>query len=241
MGDAGAGDDLVVEVEASSCPPRRPAGRAGSRCSSRRAARRAPPCRMGRLTGAITLTPFSETTVSPASVSSQLPPESPARSTITEPGPMFATACFGDQDRRRPPRDLRGRDDHVLLRRVLGQRLAHLLVLLVGERAGVAALVLGVGDEVELERAAAERRDLLPGGAADVEAADDGAEALRGRDRLESRRRRRRARAPSPGRRCRPPWSSSGRSGRPRARPGASPRSRRRSPGRRARPSPARG
>ena len=57
------------------------------------------------------------------------------------------------------------------LRRVLGQRLAHLLVLLLGQRARVAALVLGVGDEVELERAAAERGDLLPGGAADVEAA----------------------------------------------------------------------
>ena len=47
----------------------------------------------GRLSGEITLTPFSETIVSPASVSSQLPPESPARSTITEPGAMLATAC----------------------------------------------------------------------------------------------------------------------------------------------------
>ncbi len=46
----------------------------------------------GRFTGEMTFTPLSETTVSPASVSSQLPPESPARSTITEPGAMFATA-----------------------------------------------------------------------------------------------------------------------------------------------------
>ena len=48
----------------------------------------------GRLTGEITFTPLSETTVLPASVSSQLPPESPARSTITEPGAMLATACL---------------------------------------------------------------------------------------------------------------------------------------------------
>src|SRR4029453_15022430 len=40
---------------------------------------------LGRLSGAITLTPLS-TTVSPASLSSQLPPASPARSTITQPG-----------------------------------------------------------------------------------------------------------------------------------------------------------
>ena len=72
------------------------------------------------------------------------------------------------------------------LRGGLGQRLAHLLVLLVGERARVAALGLGVGDEVELQRAAAEARDLLPGGAADVEAGDHRAEPLRGRDRLQA-------------------------------------------------------
>ncbi len=49
---------------------------------------------LGRFAGAITFTPLSETTVVRASVSSQLPPESPARSTITEPGAMLATACF---------------------------------------------------------------------------------------------------------------------------------------------------
>ena len=45
-----------------------------------------------RFAGAITLTPLSETTVLRASVNSQLPPESPARSMITEPGFMFSTA-----------------------------------------------------------------------------------------------------------------------------------------------------
>ena len=63
---------------------------------------------------------------------------------------------------------------------------AHLRVLLVGQRPGVAALALGVGDEVEFQRPAAERGDLLPGGAADVEAGDDRAEALGGGDRLQA-------------------------------------------------------
>jgi len=44
------------------------------------------------LRGPITLTPFS-TTVSPGSVSSQLPPVSAARSTITEPGAIERTAA----------------------------------------------------------------------------------------------------------------------------------------------------
>ena len=40
------------------------------------------------------LTPFDVTTVSPATVSSQLPPLSAARSTITAPQPMASTALF---------------------------------------------------------------------------------------------------------------------------------------------------
>ena len=92
----------------------------------------------------------------------------------------------GDQQRRRAARDRGGGDDDVLFLRVLGERVAHLRVLLVGERAGVAALALRVGDEVEFQRATAERGDLLPGGAADVEAGDDRAEALRRGDRLQA-------------------------------------------------------
>ena len=48
---------------------------------------------LGRLRGAMILTP-SASTVWPASVSSLLPPVSPARSMITEPGAMFAIACL---------------------------------------------------------------------------------------------------------------------------------------------------
>ena len=140
---------------------------------------------LARLAGAMILTPPSST-VSPALVSSQLPPLSPARSTITEPGFMLRTPSAVIRIGAGAAGDLGGGDDHVLPAGVLGERLADLLVLLVGERAGVAALVLGVGDEVELERAAAERGDLLPGGAADVEAGDDGAEALGGGDRLQA-------------------------------------------------------
>ena len=97
-----------------------------------------------------------------------------------------AHALGGHQDRRLAPGDLRRGDDHVLLGGVLVQGVADLLVLLLGQRAGVAALVLGVGDEVELQRAPTQRRDLLPGGAADVEAGDDRPQALGGRDRLQA-------------------------------------------------------
>src|SRR6187549_461391 len=82
----------------------------------------------------------------------------------------------GDQARRRAAGDRGGGDDDVLLGDVLADRLDHLVVLLVGERARVAALAFGVGDEVQFQRPAAERGDLLPGGAADVEAGDDRAE-----------------------------------------------------------------
>ncbi len=114
-------------------------------------------------------------------------------------------------------------------------------VLLLGERARVAALALGVGNEVEFERAAAERGDLLPGGAADVKAGDDRAQALCGGDGLQAGDAG--AEDEDLGRRdgARRRWSSSRRSGPTRGRRSASPRSRRRRPGRRARPSPGRG
>ncbi len=92
----------------------------------------------------------------------------------------------GDQQRRRATGDRGGGDDDVLFGGVLGEGVAHLRVLLVGQRPGVAALALGVGDEVEFQRAAAERGDLLPGGAADVEAGDDRAQPLGGGDGLQA-------------------------------------------------------
>ena len=92
----------------------------------------------------------------------------------------------GDQSRSSTARDCGRGDDHILLGRILVDRVADLLVLLVGEGPGVAALVLGVRDEVEFERASAERGDLFPGGATNVEAGDDRAEPLGGGDRLKS-------------------------------------------------------
>ena len=239
VGDAGAGDDLVVEVERRARPPRRSAGRAGSRGSWRRAARRGRPSRWRGCAARSTFTPPS-TTVSPALVSSQLPPVSAARSTITEPGAIAATASAVISVGAGRP----GIGAVVMITScaggVLGQRLAHLLVLLVGERARVAALGLGVGDEVELERPAAE--DWICSQAA--RRMSKPVTTRRGASPWRSpaaRRRRRRAPAPWPGGPCRRPWSSSGRSGRTRARRAAPPRSRRRSPARRARPSPGRG
>ena len=92
-----------------------------------------------------------------------------------------------DQPRGGPPGDLGGRDDHVLSLGRLAELLAKLFVLLVGERARVAALALGVLDRLDLEEAAAEGLDLLLDDRADVEAGDDPAEALGGRDRLQAR------------------------------------------------------
>ena len=224
----------------SGCPRRRRAARGGSRCSWRRASEASLASWLGRLPGAITLTP-SSTTVSPARVTSVFPPVWPARSMITEPGAMLRYGLGGViRVGGAAVRDLRRGDDHLLACRVLGERLAHLLVLLIGERPGVAALVLGVGDEVELQRPAAEARYLLPGGAADVEAGDDGRRgAWRSRSPA-ARRRRRPARGPSPGPPCPRPWSSSGRAVPPRAQRAASRRSRRGWPATRARPSTGR-
>src|SRR2546430_7389973 len=56
------------------------------------------------------------------------------------------------------------------------------------ERAGVAALALGVLDGLDFEEAAAERLDLLLDDRPNVEAGDDPAEALGRRDRLQDRK-----------------------------------------------------
>ena len=57
----------------------------------------------GRFSGETILTSCL-TTVWPGSVSSQLPPDSPARSTITEPGFIPSHGLGGDELGRRPAR-----------------------------------------------------------------------------------------------------------------------------------------
>ena len=94
------------------CPRRRSSAPAATGCCARTAARRARPSSHGRFSGATIVTSCS-TTVSPGSDSSQLPPASPARSTITEPGFMRSTASAVTSLRRRAAGHQRGRDDDV--------------------------------------------------------------------------------------------------------------------------------
>ena len=114
VGDAGAGDDLVLEVGGEGRSPSRtghqgdhvddvlgvePAtpGRASARARSRRPrpgrCRSAPPC--------------------PAATPSTLPPDSAARSTTTEPGFICSTIVGGDQQRRLPAGHGGGGDQRV--------------------------------------------------------------------------------------------------------------------------------
>ena len=140
----------------------------------------------GRLSGP-TIVTSSLTTVWPGSVSSQLPPVSAARSTITEPGFMFLTACSVTSSGARPAGHGGGGDHGVHLADLLGEQLALLLLLLVGELARVAAGGLGVLEaHVELEEAGAERLDLLLDRGAHVEGLHDRAEAAGGGDRLQA-------------------------------------------------------
>ena len=67
----------------------------------------------GRLSGADDGHAVAHRPSRPARVSSQLPPVSAARSTITEPGRMRRDHRGGDQPRRRLARDQRGGDDDV--------------------------------------------------------------------------------------------------------------------------------
>ena len=62
------------------------------------------------------------TMVSPGTVSSQLPPCSPARSTITDPGRIASTVSALTSIGARLARNERGGDDHVGLERVLVNR-----------------------------------------------------------------------------------------------------------------------
>ena len=112
----------------------------------------------GRFSGETIVTSW-RTTVWPGSVSSQLPPVSPARSTITLPAFMPSTASARDELRRRAAGDERRRDDDVEALDRVGQRLLLLGALLGGQLARVAALAGGL--EAEVEELRAERLDLL--------------------------------------------------------------------------------
>ena len=90
---ARAGGDLVVEVERELAVRARGGAAARTRCARRAGSRGRASARRGRCSPTIVTPPRS--TSSPGSVSSQLPPASAARSTITEPGRMRSTAAAG--------------------------------------------------------------------------------------------------------------------------------------------------
>ena len=93
----------------------------------------------------------------PRPVSSQLPPASPARSTITLPGFMRVDGLRGDELRRRAAGHERGGDDDVGARDLRGERLALGLLLLLRQLARVAAGRLRVGRALDLQEPRAER------------------------------------------------------------------------------------
>ena len=114
-----------------------------------------------------------------------MPPASPARSTITEPGFISFDRLLGDQDRRPAAGHERGRDHDVDLADRLGHQLLLARLLLGRQLLRVAARALEVAAEVELEEVRAERLDLLLDRGAHVEALDHRAQPARGRDRLQ--------------------------------------------------------
>ena len=140
----------------------------------------------GRFTAPTIFTSW-RTTVWPASVSSQLPPVSAARSTITEPGFIRFTASSMISSGARRPGHGGGGDHAVHPGDHVGERLALALLLLLGQLAGVAAGVLGVLEpDVELHELRAQRLDLLLDRGAHVEGGHHGAQPLGGGDGLQA-------------------------------------------------------
>jgi hypothetical protein len=124
-----------------------------------------------------------ETTASPALVPSQFPQVHDHRSWM-----HALDHVFGDQDRSLLAGDRRRGDDDVVLGHDLGHELALLLVELLAELLGVAALVLGgFGLEFHFDELAAETLHLLLHRGADVVGLHHGAQALGGRNRLQTR------------------------------------------------------
>ena len=110
-GDACAARDLVRPVERRARPRARGGGAAPGRCASR-ASTRGTASSSGGSSAPTSVTP-SRSTISPGSVSSQLPPVSAARSTITEPGRIASTADAGMIFGAGAAGDGGGRDDDV--------------------------------------------------------------------------------------------------------------------------------
>ena len=124
----------------------------------------------GRFSGAAIVTPPSVTYVSPGRASSQLPPASAARSTITEPGfiPCTASALISFGAGRPGTSAVVTITSDLPICTVSARR--WISCSSGRELAGVAAGRLGVADALDLEEARAERLDLLLDRRADVEA-----------------------------------------------------------------------
>ena len=154
---------------------------------------------LGTFTGPRMVTPCA-TTVSPARVSSQLPPRSAARSTITEPGFMPATISPVTRTGALRPGTLAV----VITTSLLGHRRRHQLALAAVEglvlRAGVAARVLRVGRvEGQLDELRAQALHLLLDRRPHVVGRHDRADAPGGGDGLQPRHARRPRSARGPG------------------------------------------
>ena len=127
------------------------------------------------------------TTTSPGSVSSQLPPCSAARSTMTLPGFIDLHHLGGDQLRRGLAGDQRGGDDDVHFLRLLGEHLALGLLEAFAHHLGVAAAAGAFLLVVDLHELAAQRLHLVGHFGARVVGAHDGAQADGGADRRQAR------------------------------------------------------
>ena len=184
VGDDGRLGDLVleVEVERAVLDHAEEQRRDVARVERGRAGRH----RGRQVVGAMIVTPFGVSTVSPAFDSSTLPPSADAAmSTITEPGFICSTASRGHEHRRLAAGHLGGGDDHVHA----ADDLVELGLLggpLLGRQlAGVAAGAGRVDRRLELHELGAERLGLLARLGADVVGLDDRAEAAGRADRLE--------------------------------------------------------
>ena len=138
---------------------------------------------LGRFVSPTSVTP-SRSTISPGSVSSQLPPRLGGEVDDHRARPHRLDGGGRDDLRRRPAGNRSGRDHDVEVRDPLLERLLLRLHLLRRQLARVAALGLGAG-HAEVEPVRAEALDLLAHDGTDVEAGRHGAEPARRRDRLQ--------------------------------------------------------